>query len=166
MTRADRKPAPGPDDGVLADGLHRFAARIYYADTDLSGAVYHARYLELLERGRSDYLRCLGLRHDALRRRDPPVFWVVRRMQIDFVAAAGIEDIVSVGTRVVVVGGAHIDLQQRIDRDDRTLLTASVKAALVDASGRPRRLERDWIAMFRQQRDAAGPDAREAFTQS
>jgi len=144
-----------PDDGVLADGVHRFATRIYYADTDLSGAVYHARYLEWLEHGRSDFLRCMGLRHDELRRRNPPVFWVVRRMEIDFLASAQIEQIIKVETRIATVGGARIELAQQVCRGDAVLLAAAVTAALVDAAGRPRRLQPDWIAALGTQRDAA-----------
>ena len=37
--------------------------RVYYEDTDFSGAVYHANYLKFCERGRSDCLRLLGIHH-------------------------------------------------------------------------------------------------------
>ncbi|MCB1492092.1 MAG: 4-hydroxybenzoyl-CoA thioesterase, partial [Rhodobiaceae bacterium] len=40
--------------------------RVYYEDTDFSGVVYHARYLEFLERGRSDFLRLSGVHHTDL----------------------------------------------------------------------------------------------------
>ncbi len=43
--------------GVLTSCIHRLGARIYYADTDSSGLVYHARYLEFFERGRIEYFR-------------------------------------------------------------------------------------------------------------
>ena len=70
---------------LTADG-HRLAARVYYADTDFSGVVYHARYLEFLERGRSDYLRLAGVRHTELAEglRGEKIVWIVRRMEIDF----------------------------------------------------------------------------------
>jgi acyl-CoA thioester hydrolase len=32
--------------GALTAFGHRLMARVYYADTDFSGVVYHARYLE------------------------------------------------------------------------------------------------------------------------
>jgi acyl-CoA thioester hydrolase len=36
----------GPDipSGCLDGKVHRFAVRVYYEDTDLSGVVYHANY--------------------------------------------------------------------------------------------------------------------------
>ena len=62
------------EDNALATGLsgaltpfgHRVMARVYYADTDFSGVVYHARYLEFFERGRSDFLRLAGVHHTEL----------------------------------------------------------------------------------------------------
>ena len=40
--------------------------RVYYEDTDFSGAVYHASYLRFMERGRTNYLRLLGADQRAL----------------------------------------------------------------------------------------------------
>ena len=141
-----------PLDGAIEDGTHRFTARIYYADTDFSGAVYHARYLELLERGRTDYLRCLGVRHTELESRDVPLYWVVRHMDIDFRASARIDDIVSVRTGVAQIGGARIMMAQTIGRGDTTLVGATVTAALISADGRPQRMPKDWTAAFSRHR--------------
>lgn len=52
--------------GELIEHGHRLTQRVYYEDTDFSGLVYHARYLHFLERGRTDYLRCLGCEQSAL----------------------------------------------------------------------------------------------------
>ena len=38
-----------PFCGAINNGVHRLIARIYFADTDFSGVVYHGRYLEFLE---------------------------------------------------------------------------------------------------------------------
>ncbi|AQX29726.1 acyl-CoA thioester hydrolase [Bartonella sp. JB63] len=46
--------------------FHDLQARIYVADTDFSGVVYHARYLEFLERGRSEFLRDMGFKNNEL----------------------------------------------------------------------------------------------------
>ena len=37
--------------------IHRFPFTIAYADTDAEGIVYHARYLEIAERARMNWLR-------------------------------------------------------------------------------------------------------------
>src|SRR3979411_2349020 len=55
---------PWPDlSGVIRDGRHVLAVRVYYEDTDFSGVVYHASYLRFLERGRTEFLRALGIAH-------------------------------------------------------------------------------------------------------
>lgn len=147
-------------DGAIEAGEHRFAARIYYADTDMSGAVYHGRYLELFERGRSDFLRCLGISHTELLARTPPIYWVVRRMEIDYLGAARIDDVVDVATQPRQVAGARVVMAQTIARRGRPLVRAVVTAALVDANGRPQRLPAPWRAAFRQVEEAAIDQAR------
>lgn len=129
---------------------HELQARVYYADTDFSGAVYHARYLEFLERGRSDYLRLIGVHHTDLEAGSTgeTLYWVVRRMEIDFRAAARIDDVLTVFTRVAEVGKARIRMAQEIRRGDALLITAAVEAALINADGKPRRFPKEWAAMF------------------
>ena len=65
--------------------------RVYYEDTDFSGAVYHASYLRFMERGRTNYLRLLGADQRALfeetEREAPGFAFVVRTMQIEFLQA-------------------------------------------------------------------------------
>ena len=135
-------------DGWMDGDVHRYRGRIYYADTDLSGAVYHARYLEMLERGRSDFLRVTGILHSSLQARENPVFWVVRRMEIDWLRSARIDDVFEVSTSVSDVKRARIFMAQQIARGDEVLVKANVLAALVDTNGRPQRMQRDWIGSF------------------
>ena len=47
---------------------HRLPVRVYYEDTDLAGIVYYANYLKFIERGRSEWLRALGIDQLALKR--------------------------------------------------------------------------------------------------
>lgn len=137
--------------GRLVEGGHEETVRVYYADTDFSGAVYHARYLEFLERGRSDFLRLTGIHHTELEAggtRGETLYWVVRRMEIDFRGAARIDDILTVTTRVEEVGGARIHMVQEIVRDGKTLIAAKVTAALINAEGKPRRFPNGWAKLF------------------
>ncbi|WP_421857378.1 tol-pal system-associated acyl-CoA thioesterase [Oricola sp.] len=140
----------GDLSGSLTGSGHELQARVYYADTDFSGAVYHARYLEFLERGRSDFLRLLGVHHTELEKGQTgeTVYWVVRRMEIGFHAAARIDDVLTVRTGVAEIGGARIRMAQEIMRGDERLIDARVEAALINAVGRPRRFPREWAALF------------------
>src|SRR5262245_41907857 len=134
--------------GELTPFGHRIKARVYFADTDFSGVVYHARYLEFLERGRSDYLRLCGIHHTELAdgKHGERIVWVLRRMEIDFRSPARIDDILTVETRTEAVSGARIFMVQQIRRDDAVLIDAKVEAAIIGEAGKPKRFPKEWIA--------------------
>lgn len=127
-----------------ADGrFHQLPVRVYFEDTDFSGVVYHASYLRWCERGRSDFLRLLGNDHEALfggsDGRDPAAF-VVRRMSLEFVRPARIDDVLVVETRVHDIGAATLTLDQAVRRQDRVIFEARVQVVLVSLTGKPQRL--------------------------
>lgn len=128
--------------GRLIEGGHRLDVRVYFEDTDFSGVVYHARYLHFLERGRTDYLRLHGIGHRELMdgRFGEPMAFAVRHMDIDFLAPARIDDVLTVDTRTRLLGGARVLLDQRISRGETVLVTASVKVAVISPEGKPRRM--------------------------
>ena len=120
---------------------HRFTVRVYYEDTDFSGVVYHASYLRFLERGRTEWLRDLGIHQAALHAGDAAgaFAFAVRRMTVDWLKPSRMDDLLIVETGVISVGGASAELTQRILRGSEVLLTAQVLVAAV-AGGRPKRL--------------------------
>ena len=128
--------------GRLTATGHELDVRIYFEDTDFSGVVYHARYLHFLERGRSDLLRLKGFDHRALMAGayGSPMAFAVRRMEVDFLRPARIDDIVTVETRSRLVGGARLLLDQTIRRGEETLVTADVKVAVISPEGKPMRM--------------------------
>jgi acyl-CoA thioester hydrolase len=128
-------------DGALSDGRHVMSVRVYYEDTDFSGAVYHASYLRFMERGRTNYLRLLGVGHRTLfeetAREAPGFAFVVRSMQIEFLKAARMDDLLDIVTQPQEVKGASIALRQRVLRGADLLVEAQVRVAFV-AGGRAR----------------------------
>lgn len=136
--------------GALTPFGHRLMARVYYADTDFSGVVYHARYLEFFERGRSDFLRLAGVHHTELAdgKHGEKIVWIVRRMEIDFRASARIDDVLTIDTRTNDISGARITMAQQLKRGDEVLVEAKVEAAIIGENGRPRRFPKDWIEAF------------------
>jgi acyl-CoA thioester hydrolase len=128
--------------GRLADGGHVLPVRIYFEDTDFSGTVYHASYLRFMERGRSDYLRILGVGHGALAAgaEGEPLSFTVRRMAIEFLKPARIDDLLQVETRPQTIEGARMILSQRIICNDETLVSAEVTVAVINKEGRARRI--------------------------
>ena len=126
--------------GRIADGVHAISVRVYYEDTDFSGAVYHANYLKFCERGRSDCLRLLGIHHNEIGSPDHGgLVFVVRHMDCDFIRPARIDDMLTVETRFVEYAGARMMVGQQVKRGTEVLFGAKVTVALVDRLGRPRR---------------------------
>ena len=122
---------------------HRLGLRVYFEDTDFSGLVYHASYVRWCERGRSDFLRLVGSNHQALMAgsasREPAAF-VVRRMTLEFLKPARIDEILVVTTRVKAMTAATLVLVQVVTRGDDHLFEAEVTVVLVATSGRVLRL--------------------------
>ena len=112
--------------------------RVYYEDTDFSGRVYHASYLRFLERGRTEWLRARGVAQQDLAR-DGSIVFVVRRLTIDFVKPALMDDMLTIDTRLASLGAASFDFAQAILRDGATLAEALVCVVALKA-GRPSRL--------------------------
>lgn len=106
--------------------------RVYWEDTDAGGVVYYANYLKFLERARSEWLRALGFEQDALRDADGVVF-VVRRVEIDYLAPARFNDRLDVSVELAGLGRASLEIEQAILRGPTRLASARVKLACVDA---------------------------------
>jgi acyl-CoA thioester hydrolase len=126
--------------GHFADQTHYLPIRIYYEDTDFSGVVYHASYLRFMERGRTEYLRLSGVGHGDLLAGETPLAFAVRRMQIDFLRPARIDDVLSVQTRFIAARGARIEAEQQVMSGENILVKAQVQIACIDLQGRPKRL--------------------------
>jgi acyl-CoA thioester hydrolase len=130
--------------GLLLKAGHRFAIRVYYEDTDAGGVVYHANYLGFAERARTEALRDLGVPHAQMQREHGLIF-MVRRVKLDYLAPARLDDSLSVLTTVTAVRGATVELRQQILLDDRLLVNAELQLACVQAEvGRPGRIPARW----------------------
>ena len=129
--------------GRIENGRHVMAVRVYYEHTDFSGVVYHASYLRFMERGRTDFLRLLGVDHRALfeeaGKEAPGFAFVVRSMNIEYLKPAHMDDVLTIITSPAEAAGASLTLKQEVFRGETLLLEAMVKAAFV-SGGRARRI--------------------------
>lgn len=126
---------------------HHLAVRVYYEDTDFSGNVYHASYLKFFERGRTEFLRDLGIYHAELAQ--DGIAFAVRSMTIDFDGAAHIDDMLDVQTHVESVSGARLTLGQVIYRGDVVLTRASVQVVAIKVGGGAARLPKAILAALK-----------------
>ncbi|MDO5647897.1 tol-pal system-associated acyl-CoA thioesterase [Paracoccus sp. (in: a-proteobacteria)] len=126
---------------------HSMTLRVYYEDTDLAGIVYYANYLKFIERGRSEWLRDVGVDQVALKA-DGFVF-AVRKVVADYLRPARFDDVLTVETKLAQMTPARVVVDQRVLRGDQVLFTATVTVACLDASGRPARLPEKLVASLR-----------------
>lgn len=134
---------PWPDlAGRLTEDGHILPIRVYFEDTDFSGFVYHGSYVRFMERGRSDFVRLIGVGHTALRDGDhgEPMSFAVRRIVLDYLKPARIDDLLEVVTAVRRVTGARLVLRQTIRCGDTVLVDAEVTVVLISLDGRARRM--------------------------
>lgn len=125
---------------------HTIRVRVYYEDTDFSGNVYHAAYLHFCERGRTEFLRDLGVHHSELIR--DGIAFAVRRMSIDFLAAAHIDDQLEVATEVASATGARLNLVQSVRRDGVELARAEVQVVAIRIGGGAARMPKALLGLI------------------
>ena len=116
--------------------------RVYYEDTDLAGIVYYANYLKFIERGRTEWLRQLGIDQLAMQQATGHVF-AVRRVEADYLRPARFDDLLTVVTELTTGSPARVVVDQKVLRGDEILFTARVTIACLDGKGRPVRLPAD-----------------------
>ncbi|MFY9289342.1 MAG: tol-pal system-associated acyl-CoA thioesterase [Methylorubrum rhodinum] len=110
---------------------HRLPLRVYYEDTDFSGFVYHASYLRFMERGRTELLRGLAGDQSEMHAEGAGIVFVVRKMNLDYLKPARMDDLIDVVTWSSELRGASMHLAQEVRRGDETLVRAEVVVACV-----------------------------------
>ena len=126
-------------DPMTGADAHRLPLRVYYEDTDFSGFVYHASYLRFMERGRTELLRSLAGDQSDLHADGAGLVFVVRRMTLDYLKPARMDDLIEVHTRTSELRGASMHLAQEVRRGEDVLVRAEVVVACV-RNGRAIRL--------------------------
>ena len=125
--------------GASAEGIHICPVCVYYEDTDAVGIVYYANYLKYAERARTEMLRDLGTENARLMKTEGLAF-AGRRCEVDFFKPARLDDLLSVETRLIDIGGASVVADQRVKRDNAELVRMELKLACLSLDGQPARL--------------------------
>ena len=110
--------------------MFAWPVRVYYEDTDFGGVVYYANYLRYFERARTEWLRGLGVDHQRLAREHGLQF-VVRRVEIDFLRGARLDDELSITVECIERKRTYLRLRQRALRGAEPMAAALVQAACV-----------------------------------
>lgn len=127
-----------------------FEVRISYADTDRMGVVYYANYLVLFERGRTEWLRSIGIRYRDLEEKQR-LFMPAMSSHVDYLAAARYDDMIKVRTYLSELGHAHLTFQSEIyDEANKMIAKGWVKLAVVNLLWRPTALPSDLLDLLKK----------------
>ena len=131
--------------GYIKNKIHYLNVRIYYEDTDFSGVVYHANYLKFCERGRSDFLRLVGINHSDLIAQEDAGFFVVLNMYSEFLQSSQIDNILSVESSFASLNRARLNMRQDILKDNQVIFKATTEFAFLKKNGKPRKVPDDIV---------------------
>ncbi len=129
-----------PTHGYFRERTHILPTRVYYEDTDFSGVVYHGAFVKFLERGRTEYLRALGVHHKEMLVLDEPIAFTIQRLDMEYLRPARIDEALEVRTVFYQSKGARFRADQSVWREDEELVHAHVTAACINLEGKARRM--------------------------
>jgi len=128
--------------------FYDFDMRVTYADTDRMGVVYYANYLALFERGRTEFMRSIGLRYRDLEEHQQ-IYMPAMQSHVDYFAPARYDDMIKVRTFLSELGRAHLTFGSEIyDEGGKLVAKGIVKLAVVNARWKPTRLPPDLRALL------------------
>ena len=107
---------------------------VYFQDTDAGGVVYHASYVNFMERARTEWLRTHGYSNAGLMKEFGVVF-VVRSLRLDYLKPALLDDLLDVTAQIKDTGRSRLNLLQSVRRDGEVLTEAEVHLVCVSLQG-------------------------------
>jgi len=105
--------------------------RVYFQDTDAGGVVYHANYLNFMERSRTEWLRTFGYSNAGMMKELGVVF-VVRSLKLEYLKPALLDDLVHVTSQIKEIGRSRLNIHQTVLRGDDVLVEGEVHLVCVD----------------------------------
>ena len=108
--------------------------RVRYADTDQMHVVYHAKYIEYFESGRTESIRSLGISYKELE--EMGIYMPVVRVQCDFIRPGRYDDLLTIKTLLKEIPTDHrIEfLQEAYNESGKLICKASILLYFMDAA--------------------------------
>ena len=106
--------------------------RVYYEDTDAGGVVYYANYLKFTERGRTEFLRNLGISQFEIYK-NLNIKFIVHSLSVDYMNPSYLDDQLTVETSIKNIKKASIEFSQNIfkSQDGKTIDIIKSKCIIV-----------------------------------
>ena len=110
---------------------HSMNVRVYYEDTDMGGVVFYANYLKYMERGRTEWLRDLGVNQSALATTEQRGFIVVR-VDVRYLSPARLDDLLQIESEVTRMGRASLHFAQSVRRNGELIVQSNIQVCCVE----------------------------------
>jgi acyl-CoA thioester hydrolase len=111
--------------------IFSWQVRVYFQDTDAGGVVYHANYLNFMERSRTEWLRTFGYSNAGMMKELGMVF-VVRSLKLEYLKPALLDDLVEVTSQIKEIGRSRLNIHQTVLRGEDVLVEGEVHLVCVD----------------------------------
>ena len=112
------------------DQIFSLPVRVYFQDTDAGGVVYHASYVNFMERARTEWLRTHGYSNAGLMN-ELGVMFVVHRLELSYLKPALLDDLLNVTAQIKDIGRSRLTLLQNVRRGDEVLAEGEVHLVCV-----------------------------------
>ena len=120
---------------------HIFNFAVAYADTDAFGIMYHARYIEVAERARSNWSKDIKIP-------DGDLGFVVRELNIKYMRPILLNDEFIVETRPIKIGTASMVIEQKFVKDDNICAIMNITIAYLGAGMHPKAIPESILKML------------------
>ena len=129
--------------------------RVIYGDTDQMGVVYYANYLRWFERGRSEFLRQIGLPYAQIEAAG--YHFPVAEVTCRYAQSARYDDVIEIATTLNELSRVSFLFEYKISRqeDHIILATGSTKHACINHEGQVKRMPKmllDAVAVATQKK--------------
>ena len=129
--------------------------RVIYGDTDQMGVVYYANYLRWFERGRSEFLRQIGLPYAQIEAAG--YHFPVAEVTCRYAQSARYDDVIEIAKTLNELSRVSFLFEYKISRqeDHIILATGSTKHACIDHQGQVKRIPKmllDAVAVATQKK--------------
>ncbi len=111
--------------------VYTLPIRVYFQDTDAGGVVYHASYVNFMERARTEWLRERHGYSNAGLMKEFGVVFMVRSLKLDYLKPALLDDLLAVSAQIKEIGRSRVVLQQNVLRGGDVLVEAEIHLVCV-----------------------------------
>ena len=120
---------------------HIFNFTVAYADTDAEGIMYHARYIEVAERARTNWSKDVKIP-------DGDIGFVVRELNIKYRTPLLLGDDFSVYTKPTKIGAASMTIEQIFMKNDKICAIMNITIAYLGKDMHPKAIPENIIKML------------------